>query len=558
MAAALNSADTLQLNVPDLPRLRLDALCQGRRFQILDRLDQYASCRQYDRLRHNWDGYGIGYGGEQAVFPGYYVMLDKRRPNVRYNLGKVIIGRLTAMAMGEESWPEVTVPGDDEAEDYVKALATESRLQERMQEARNQGGGSGTACLSFSFVDGVPRVKAHEAKHMYPQRWVDKDEHVLGAVLKAYRYQRTVFLPDGKPVEKDFYFARYWDEQIETVWDPIPDELAKAGTWATGVRSYTVRHGYGECPVYWTQNLPDTEREDGISDIEGLEDNFDKINHLLSATTKGTIANVDPTLVIKDDATKNLGVVQKGSGQAIFAKGGAEYLELQGTSLKTGNDQADAIVRVCLNTAGVVIGDPDKMAAKAQSSLAMKMLYLPMCNQCDLLRVQYGALIVKVLRGMLRAARLITSIEPGPIQTTADGVRIQQRPVVVLPPKVQTQDKPRAAPGDPAESEEVVTDRVPGESDRLELKWPPYFQPTMPDVQAMVTAAVAAKGQTISQRTAVKFTAPVFGVTDVDQELAEIDVERATQVEEQGQLIDRQSEADARNGVPGGDGSAEE
>lgn len=554
MAAALKSADPYQLNPPAIPRIRLNELCSGARFQVLDKLDQYADCRQYDRLQFNWDGQRLGYGAEAAVvWPGY-VQLDQRRPSVRYNLGKLIITRLTAMAMGEESWPEVTVPGDEDAEDYVKALATESRLQERIQEARNKGGASGTACVSFSFVDGVPRVKAHEAKHMHPLRWADKDESVLGSVLKAYRYPRTVFV-DGKPTVKDFYFARYWDEQIETVWDPIPAEMAQAGTWAIGVRSYSVRHGYGECPVYWTQNLPDSEREDGISDIDGLEGTFDKINHLLSATTKGTIANVDPTLIIKDDPQKNPGSLQKGSGQAIFSKGGAEYLELRGESVKTATTLANELVRYCLNTAGVVIGDPEKMGGKAQSSVALKMLYLPMCNQSDLLRVQYGSLIIKVLRGMLRAARLIGSLEPGPAVTTEDGLRIQQKPVVILPPRVEMVDKP-GAPGEQSTSEEQITERTPGESDRLDLKWPPYFQPTMLDVQAMVDAVSKAKGVTISQRTAVKYTAPVFGVADVDQELAELAAERAMAIEEQGALMDRQAESE--NAFGGGDGSAEE
>ncbi len=552
MAAPANSADIYQLNLPALPRIRLNELCQGQRFKVLDRLDQYADCRQYDALLHDWDGNRLGYGGEASVvWPGY-IALNKRKPTVRYNLGKLIITRLTAMALGEESWPEITVPGDEDAEDYVKALATESRLQERLQEARNRGGGSGTAVVSFSFVDGVPRVKAHEAKHMYPQRWADKDEHVLGAVLKAYRYTKTVYV-DGKPTPKDFYFARFWDEQVETVWDPIPSEQAQAGTWATGVRSYTVRHGYGECPVYWTQNLPDSEREDGIADSDGLESTFDEINRLLSATTKGTIANVDPTLVIKDDPAKNPGIVQKGSGQAIWSKGGAEYLELMGTSVVAAKDLARELTTYCLNTAGVVIGDPDKMGAKAQSASALKMLYLPMCNQCDLLRVQYGSLIIKVLRGMLRAARLIGSLAPGPAVTTADGLRIQQKPVVILPPKVEVVDVP-GAPGESSTSEEKISQRVPGESDRLELKWPPYFQPTMLDVQAMVEAVTKAKGQTISQRTAVKYTAPVFGVPDVDAELAELAAERAMAIEEQGALMDRQAESE---NAFGGDGAEE-
>jgi hypothetical protein len=540
---ALTNAPSSELYIPRLTQLRLNTLCEGRRYTELDRLDAYAECRQYDALRYNWDGNMMGYAGDADIQPGWYVPLERRRPNVRYNLGKLIITRLTAMALGEESWPELTVPGDQKAEDYIKALAKESRLKERLQEARTKGGGSGTAVLSFSFVDGVPRVKCHEAKHMHVVQWADRDEHVIRSVLKCYRYSRTVWV-DSQPREKWFYFARYWDESREVVWDPIPDELARTGAWASRVRSYEVQHGYGECPVYWAQNLPDSEREDGISDIDGLSDTFDSVNRLLSATTKGTIANVDPTLVIRDDPGKNAGVVRKGSGQAIWAKGGAEYLELRGESVKTARELANTLVAFCLNTAGVVVGDPEKMGVKAQSSLALKMLYLPMCNQCDILRTQYGGIIQRILRGMIRAARKINATAPGAVIETSEGHRLQHQPVVLLPPKVET-----------VEGEETVTELQPGESERLELSWPQYFPPTLEDIGHGVTAAVSAIGKTIARKTAVKFTGPFFGVEDIDQELADIDVEREAQALLMGEL-------DAQEPTPGfggggGDGSAE-
>lgn len=524
MALRAVSASDDSLQLPDLSSLRLNALCNSRRTQELGQLAAYADCRQYEGLQYNWDGQLEGYAGEADIGAGYYVAMSKRRPSTRYNLGKLIRARLTAMALGEDRWPEVTVPGDPDAEDYCKALALESKLQQRMQEARDKGGACGTAVVSFAFVDGKPRVNIHDAKSIYPIRWVDRDEKVLGAVLKCYRYPRTVYEREsGKPKQVWFYFARYWDEQLEIVWDPISEELAQRGTWSSAVKSYAVQHGSGECPVYWVQNLPDSEREDGVSDIDGLGDQFDQINRLLSATAKGTIANVDPTLVIHDDQGKNNGLVRKGSGSAIFSKGGAEYLELKGESVKAAGEVVRMIVQHCLDIAGVVIGDPQKMGVQAQSAQALKMLYLPMCNQCDLLRSQYGQLIVAVLRGMLRAARRIGQTAPGPVIVTPDGIRVQQKPVVILPPRIT---KVEPDPGSDSETTEVVEERTPGESDRLELKWPPYFALSMLDVQAMVVAATTAKGQTISQRTAIKFTSTPFGVTDVDKEQAEIDVEK--------------------------------
>lgn len=519
-----------ELNAPELDRLRIDQLCSGGRFHALDSLDAYATCRQYERLRYNWDGNMQGYGGEADIAPGWYVPLKLRKPDTRFNLGTLIIGRLTAMALGEERWPELRFDDDPDAEDYCKALARESQLQSRIQEARNKGGACGTAVVSFAFVKGKPRVKVHEAKHVFVFRWQDRDELTIGACLKVYPYTRTVW-DAGKPKEKTFYYARFWDEEKEVVWDPIPLEAAQNGTWASTVPSYTVVHGYGECPVYWTQNLPDSEREDGISDIHGLTDTFDVVNRILSATSKGTIANVDPTLVIKDTPTNNKGAIRKGSDNAIWSPGGADYLELQGTAVKTAKELADALVKVCLDTAGVILGDPTKTSGAASSAAALKMLYMPMVNQCDLLRTQYGRLILAVLLGMLRAARLVGSLPPGPTTTTADGVLIQEKPTIILPPRVVKEEAKDEDPTKPVRDQKTPPapkkqERNPGTSEDLTLHWPPYFPPTVADIGAAVDAASKAKGTTISQRTAVKFTAPLFGVEDVDKEIAEIDVER--------------------------------
>jgi hypothetical protein len=296
-------------------------------------------------------------------------------------------------------------------------------------------------------------------------------------------------------------------------------------SWSTAVKSTVVVHNYGACPEYWAQNLPDSEREDGASDIEGLQDTMDQINRLLSATGKGTIANVDPTLVIKDEPGNNPGTLRKGSENAIYSKGGATYLELTGESVKTAITLTDKLVQYCLDTSGVVKGDPEKMSGNAQSAAAMKMLYLPMLQQCDTLRTQYGELLKTVVLGMLRASRQIINSAPGPVLVTEHGLRVQQQPTVVLPPRFDTVEIVDPATGE-SRQEERKRDRKPGVSDYLSFSWPPYFQPTATDVSQSVEAATKAKGQTISQRTAVKYTAALFGVTDVASEQAEIDVER--------------------------------
>lgn len=522
--------------------LRLNTFCDSERFKRLDQLDAYARSTQYNDRRYDWNGRLRAAVGDYDVDPGWYVPLNRRKPSTVIDLPKLITKRLTAMALGEEQWPEVNADGDVDAEDYVKTLAEVANLQGKLQELAERGTACGTFVGSFCYIDGKPRIGVHRAKHINVLRWADRDDLVIGAALKVYRYQVTG-LVDGKPKLLTYYYARYWDEQEETIWDPIPEAYARDGTWSAKVRCVTAVHGYGFAPIYWGQNMPDSEAEDGLSSFDGLIDTFDSMNTLLSATMKGTIANVDPTLIIKDAPGTNEGLIRKGSDNAIYSEGGADYLEIKGTAVSTALDLLAKTMQYALDVTGVVLGDPNKMGSQAQSAAAMRIIYMPMINTCDILRTQYGnRFLVPMLTGLLKAAKLIGEAEPGPVYTTSDGRRVQEKPTVILPPKVLTEREagdppPRTDPTKPEAPKapkpgkvtKKTVPRTPGESENLTLKWPPYFRPTAQDLQGAVDAAIKAKGQLISDETAVRSTAQMFDVKDVAEELTNIEAEKAVQ-----------------------------
>jgi hypothetical protein len=198
-------------------------------------------------------------------------------------------------------------------------------------------------------------------------------------------------------------------------------------------------------------------------------------------------------------------------------------------------------IQYALDVCGVVLGDPHKMGTSAQSAAAMKMLYLPMINTCDMLRTQYGnRFLVPLLTGMLKAAKKIGTRAGGEILTTSDGRRLQVQPAVMLPPRLIVERQPGEAPPrrNPEELDppklpkagEVKTrtePRKPGASENLTLKWPPYFRPTAQDLNQTVEAINKAKGQLCSEETAVKYTATMLSVKDVAEELTAIQAEKA-------------------------------
>lgn len=539
MAAALDEKP--QKPLTSIPLAPLRALVEDDRFRHLDKMESYFRKSQDNLKQYDWNGMLSPYGSEAAIKPGWYVPHKLRRPSSRRDLARLIVLRLTSMMFGEDRFPDIRIEGDEDAEDYVTCLAKESRLAARITEARDLGGATGTACLSFGFVNGKPRVKVHNAKHVTVLDWADEDEFRPAAVMEAYSYTKKQYNLELKKMElKTFWRVRFWDDQVEVTWRDIPDSVAAQPTWQSWPKRKDNVHGYGFCPFYWIQNRPCSSEYDGEGDYEGCESTFDDINRLVSSITKGTIANVDPTLVVKMDPMSNTGDVMKGSDNAIFSPGGAEYLELKGTAVAAAKVQCDDLCQSQLDECGVVLADPEKLSGAAQSAQALRILYQPMLANCDKMRGQYGEHGIKViLRDMLEVARMLLAREPTVLE---DGTQVQA--VVVLPPRVE-RTKAEEPGGEPTVT---VTERTPGESSEITLNWPPYFTATWKDIKEASEGMKNANGgkATLSQQTTVKVMGSLVGVSDWETELSIIKEEEEAAAEQQQDLFESQLGAEAK------------
>lgn len=509
--------------VSDIPRIALTEITDGPRYAELDLYESHFRLTQDDNKLYDWNGYFRGYGPMAAIKPGFYIPLSMRKPDAMMPLAKFITGRLTAMTLGVDSEPVVMVEGDEDAEAYTRALATASRLFVRGIEARNLGGACGSVAISYGFVDGKPRVEIHNPKHCRVLDWADRSELVVGSFLKTYAYvEEDLDEKTGRPIQKRYFYARFIDKTRDLAWDRIPEDQARDANWSTlnpPDREAAVVGGV--CPVVWIQNHPHTAGAepprapyDGPSDYEGMCDDMGQAHRLKSATTKGTIANVDPTVVIKDDRSKNTGSLMKGSGSAIYSKGGAEYLHLPGDAMQAAEGRLKSLRADVLDAAGVVAPPVEDVASAAKSAAALRIIFAPMTAVCSILRASYGEGFERVLVGLLRMARALGTSE------------------VELPSKFERLEPPE--PPEPKEGEEpeekseveiVEVELEPGISEQVRLLWPPFFSPTWTDKQLAVQAAKEASGgkAVISHRTAVRAVGQLFGVEDPEAELEAIE-----------------------------------
>ena len=305
------------------------------------------------------------------------------------------------------------------------------------------------------------------------------------------------------------YYVQLWTETSEYVWERIEGD--KSEDWIDEKPTAIVEHGYGECPVYFIQNSPDSDSVDGESDYDGLLDNSRELDRLASCTMKGTKANVDPTLHIKGDPNSYSGDdIKKGSSNALICED-AKYLELSGSSVQTSLDLQSRTKQEMLDIAGVVLGDPATLGAKAVSGEALRMLYAPMVAHASDLRGQYGDGIQRLLGGMLSAAQRIQSTPPSKPYTTPAGLLVQEKPSVMVTKEGQKLN--------------------PGNGTQVMTVWPEFFAPTSEDVSKSVDAALKANGTLISSETAVRYTAEHFDVEDVEAEIEAIEEEKDSAAE---------------------------
>lgn len=513
------------------------SLLVGERFFELDRFESYWLGRQHDAKAFDFDG---RFASPRSTTPTIsaekfhqFVPLRARRPSTPYPLAKVIVNAFTSLVFGEGRFPTVKIDGDPDTEDFLRTCSRVGRLPMHMIRARNVGGSMGTAGVSWSFYKGKPRFEVHNPKNLHVHAWADRVLLIPEHITEVYTYYRIEWDGKQKQFAKVYYwFRRDWTEDADIVFKDVRYEKDKDPAWDIDEEK-SAAHGEGRCHFEWIQNLPSDEI-DGQPDYDGLTDQFDAMDTLVSVVMKGATLNLDPTLLLKMDPelVARKGVLKGSEHALIVGEGGsAEYMELGGASLEAGVKLIDALRRQILETAQCVVVDPNEAAAQGASSVARKMVYAPMLAKSDVLREQYGTALERILDAMSVSARRAMA-KPKPVATLQPGQEEAdlptEEPVFDLPPRVlmekvidQATGMPLVDPqtGDEMPERPVQVPRRPGDGGEINLRWPPYFEPT-PDDQAKIvtTLSTAVGGKAIlSAETAVDVAAMAYGLDPAEE-----------------------------------------
>jgi len=510
------------------------------RYEELDRRQTFYECTQHDSKKYDFDGRIIDMKGPGALasqplvnseVAPYFIPLRSRRPSAPARLGRVIVNAFTNMTFGKQRFPTLKCDGDPDTQDFAGAIKTATKLSSKMIRCRTIGGSVGTVGLSWCFDrKGRPRVEVHNGKYLFVHEWEDREELIPAHVSEVYLTAKTEW--DGnrrKFVQNWYWHRRDWEGQNDILFQEVLYREGQEPKWEPDPTK-SVTHNDGFCHLTWIQNLP-TEDIDGLPDYDGLYELFDTIDILNSVTTKGAILNLDPTLVLKadPDIIGAMGI-KKGSDNALTVgeEGGAEYLELTGSSLEAGIKLLQEQRRNGLETAQCIVPDPADIAAQGISSVALKGIFGPMIGKCETLREQYGTGMTRVLNQIVEVARAKLGQKVTIYVKNDAGEIVEQEAELTIDLPQKTSDEPKIDPvtgeqaKDPTGKPLTTTtrqDRKPGDGGEIELDWPDYFPPTPQDQQnALTSLSTAAGGKpVVSQQTAVEQASTMLGIDPTEE-----------------------------------------
>lgn len=527
------------------------------RYKDLDWHERYYLCTQHNHKMYDSDGRIITNGARAGQMlsseaSSWYVPLSMRRPAAPYRLAKVITNRFTSMLFGHQRWPSIRVDGDADTQDFCEALITATGLAAKMIQARNIGGSVGTVGLSWVFRNGEPIVNVHNGKFLDVLEWEDRDKLRPASVAEVYQYPVTEYDQTTKTYVKNKYWYRHdWTKTEDIGYLPVKVEPGQDPVFERD-EATSAEHDDGFAHFVWIQNIPTIE-QDGQHDYDGLEDNFDALDMLLSTLTRGMVCNLDPTLVLAmdPDIVKRHGV-NKGSDNALIVGvgGSAQYLEVGGTSVTAGVALFNLKRKSALEVAECVLTDPDEAAGGQQSAASIAKVYEPMIAKCDVLREQYALAIKRLLFQMIASARkhlgeksAIITADGADVAVDADGEPVTTVSYLNLPLKVKVEDVTDDMGTPTGEQSITFEPQMPGEGGDIKLEWGPYFTPNPTDQNQLVTALSLANGgkAIMSQQSSCEINAASFG-RDPTEEWRRITADKQADAAKQSAQLAAQSD----------------
>jgi len=338
----------------------------------LDVYDAYYESTQYGRMPQ-WD--------ESNRADGEFIPVRERQPRIIYNFGKVMVDRITSKLVGQAHFPDLKVEEDPDTDKFIDLIIQTSKFKQRAAKAIRLMCLSGSSFMRFNLIEGSLVMETYHSKFCYP---TFKENGKLQAVTIKYVYE------DQQDKDESGNYRKKWmrldlGEETDIYYDNPPFNFEAEPVFKqVGANTHTLGFVQG----HWFRTDEDKHTPDGPSIIGEVLDFIDELNYNLSQSSQAISYNQEPQLSIKGldvDGIENL-IRSSSKTWNLGRDGEAKFIETSMEGVKTAGDFRDKCRLGIQDVARVVLLDPDKMTAAAQSGKAMEVLHGPMVELINELR----------------------------------------------------------------------------------------------------------------------------------------------------------------------------
>lgn len=442
------------------------------RREHLEDLDKYYENRQYNHLT-DWD--------KAACQPDdKYVPIRKRKPRIIFAFGKVICQRVASKLVGMENFPTLLVEEDPETQAFLQIVTKAAKLPLKLIEPVRRSLACGSGFVRFYFVSGSIKMESFLSKYCYP---VFNPAGDLASIRIQYCYEDPEDLDEkGQPKKK--WYRMDLGEMVDILYDNPPYSPTTQPQFEEVSRA---EHQLGFVQGVWIRTTEDKHTPDGYSLLEDIRDFIDELNYSLSQSSMAVSYNQDPQLTIKGLDAEEIETLIRSSAKAwnLGRDGDGKFIESSLAGVERASELRDKIKLGIQDVARVIMLDPEKMVAHAQSGRAMEILHGPFVELINELRPVFEDVITSLV---LKIAITILIL------------RSRGEPVGI----------------------DMPDGWQPG-SLNLTLQWPSIFPMTMQDLQEKLKVATAATSASlVSRETMTRWIAKDFAIEDVEAEIAKV------------------------------------
>lgn len=447
------------------------------RSNVIKTVDQYLDGSVYDGLADWNDG---------CYEDDSYIALHRRKPKVIFPFAKIFSDRVSSKLVGASTFPKFKIEDDEEAEYFLNNLVVPSTFfkAKMLGVAKDLVLRTSSFC-QFKFTDGNVQIHKHNSNYCYPE--FDDSGELEKLDIKYIYKTDEVDQSTGQCIKR--WYKQTLSKNTDVLYD---NPVYKENSDPEFVVVESNDHNLGFVQGEWFRIGDDLHSPDGEDDpiIYQMTEFIDAINYNLSLSDQAVNYGTEPQLAISGMDTEDAENLIKSATKTwlLGKEGKADFLEIGGSGVDNAKNQRDDYLKLFQHIARIVLLDPEKMAANAQSGKAMEVMHGPLVELINELRPW----MEKGMIGLLQK-----------ISTTAILLNLQG-----------------------FETQFVMPQGWQPTSLNIKSIWPPIFELTTQDKQQIVSIGLqASNANIISRDTALRWIQSQgvdFGVEDYELEIQKV------------------------------------